>query len=832
MANRWWYGPILPKDTSFPASCRIILVNFILSFSTHVSRKRPADTFLDFLTNSSSIVIVFLDELSVALKRTQAVNQSPEEAVRAYLRDLPESSLANVLSRTQQERKLSLVADDILQNFLDSTAYGCEPVKVFLRQMLAGLVLEMTITRCSKPEFINEWIVYLLEDGEPEFIGAIDAGVEQMKGITKPTAEATEHAEIENKKVQEGTSMRTNRADDAMDEAMAEAKRLTEMIAAEEAKRQEQNKAEAELAESTSTLTTEGMATPTSTDSDRNGDQSIRSSAILGQPATSTEHIAATPPRPVSTLETRLTAVPGNASIGSDNQYMAAMVESPVAAILTLHNASISIFDDAMPDDKSTFRGKPNTEYLLQIEPASSRFPGWMISRKFGDFETLHEVLRRISVISGVSGFTDKHATLPTWKGQTKNFLRLNLEQYLKDALQFEPLAESEGMKRFLDKDSGSAAAPVSKNPFAFKGPTALENMGKGLVDVLGNAPKGLAGGGKAVLGGVQGVFGAVGVGGPKKTSTASSRSVKSASVTSLPRVNSPETRTSQDSIPISDTTPQETRPTLPQRPQSGDSMTILKSGISTETMEVLPEELDLPPPPSSIEDDYDTSKLKLHHTTTSMSNIDLAPRTSVETETSGCPSIDPKETQQQQQPPSLPPRKPKSTHSTAPPITEEETRVAVELFFAIINELYSLSSAWNIRLTLLSAAKTFLLRPGNPTLESIRTLIQDSVITANFSSDDTIATNILKLRENALPTEDELKLWPPEPSPEEKEKLRLKARKLLVERGMPQPLTSVMGAAASGEALGRVFDCLQVEEVARGLMFALLLQAVRAATQ
>ena len=48
----------------------------------------------------------------------------------------------------------------------------------------------------------------------------------------------------------------------------------------------------------------------------------------------------------------------------------------------------------------------------------------------------------------------------------------------------------------------------------------------------------------------------------------------------------------------------------------------------------------------------------------------------------------------------------------------------------------------------------------------------------------------------------------------------------------MPQALTSVMGAAASGEALGRVFDCLQVPEVARGLVFALVLQGVRALTQ
>jgi hypothetical protein len=150
---------------------------------------------------------------------------------------------------------------------------------------------------------------------------------------------------------------------------------------------------------------------------------------------------------------------------------------------------------------------------------------------------------------------------------------------------------------------------------------------------------------------------------------------------------------------------------------------------------------------------------------------------------------------------------------------------------FAVINELYTLSSAWNIRRTLLNATKTFLLRPGNPSLSSIQSLIQDSVIVEN-TSDTNIAANLRKLRENTLPTEEELKAWPPEMSMEEKERLRVKARKLLVERGVPAALTGVMGQAATGEAMGRIFDALQVEEVSRGLVFGLLLQAVRAVTQ
>jgi hypothetical protein len=101
-------------------------------------------------------------------------------------------------------------------------------------------------------------------------------------------------------------------------------------------------------------------------------------------------------------------------------------------------------------------------------------------------------------------------------------------------------------------------------------------------------------------------------------------------------------------------------------------------------------------------------------------------------------------------------------------------------------------------------------------------------VISSN-TSDAGIAQQLRKMRENTMPTETELAAWPAELSPEEKENLRIKARKLLMERGVPAALTGVMGTAATAEAMGRLFDCLQVEEVARGLMFGLLLQAVRA---
>ncbi|KAF7504483.1 hypothetical protein GJ744_002163 [Endocarpon pusillum] len=819
---KWWYTPIVPVDNTFPLACRQTLTSFILSISNHLSRKRPADPFLDFVTNSTSIIIVFLSELSTALRIGQG--QSAEDAVHQYLRDEPESNLANVLSQQQQEHKLRLVADDILASFLDTKAFNFPPSKTFLREILAGVVLEMTIKNCSKPEWINGWIVYLLEDGEPEIMNAIDAGVESMGTATQHMP--TSPVQVDAKKKH---ARRMSRAEEAMHEAMSEAKRLSEMIAEEDARRKRNPPSITENDDAISTATTEGMATPTSSDSDRNRiyERSMDSSMDL-QPTTEEGASQGTTLTQANTFTDFGQLVPSEVPTALRTSHTTSPVTYPSSSgVLTLHNAAVTIMDEGDANDKSTLRSKPAVEYLLQIEPAVSKFPGWMIVRRYQDFEALHEVLRRISIISGVPEFVEKHAVLPSWKGQTKHYLRQNLERYLQHALRYEPLAESEAMKKFLEKETGLQKAPSpTKNIFPFQGPAALENMGKGFVNVLGQAPKGLAGGGKAVLGGVQGVFGAVG-GGLKKPSPGMARSTKSASVISLPNPDSQQPgRASQDSVSVSlsATEVKEQRPT-PSR-QSSDLRTYSgqasprRSGQG-ESME----NLHLPPPPSDISDDYGQSETATTHLKTS-SLSHAAP--SEPPSTLPSPAI------------SGPVQSEACRSNTASsirannnrPITEEETRAAIELMFAVITELYSLSSAWTIRLSLLAAAKTFLLRPNNPQLESIRLLLQDSIIDANFVSDTGLAGHIVKLRENTLPTEEELKQWPPEMTAAEQEKLRVKARKLLVEKGMPQALTSVMGSAASGEALGRVFDCLQVEEVARGLIFALLLQALRATTQ
>lgn len=863
---KWWYKPVLPLENAFPLACRQTLTGFFLAVSAHLARKRPADTFLEFVTNSSSIVIVFLSELSSAFK-SPASSSGASESVRHYLESNPTSSLANVLDIEQQNKKLRAVAQDILNTFLDRKVYGCEPVMVFLREILASVILDMTVTSCSRPEFINGWIIYALEEGDAEILQAIDAGVggATANGNVKDSVHAVKDdsspnhiksAELLDTHTQAKTEHKrtVSRAEEAMDEAMQEAQRLSELIAAEDGKDKEASEESISSGE-----TTDAIATPTSSRDDLSAMANSSSSAQAIDDGTAKDFESK-----VSQSVPSFTTFDQIISSQQPTALRSSETQSYEVPPLTLYNANVSIFDDSVPGEKGNLRSKPTAEYLLQIEPATSQHPGWMIARIYSDFETLHEVLRRISVISGVAAFSEKHPTVPAWKNKAKSTLRSELEAYLRSALSFQRLAESEGMKRFLEKDQGlGRSSPTAKQGgFGFPNPATFETMGKGMLDVLASAPKGAAGGGKALFGGVTGVLGGVGSLGQRKQNSKSPipRSVKG-STSVLPQMDSDrltrsnlvqERESQEDSHSLTNgQTEYMNHPPLPQRPSQSapDHQSDLKANIHVPENRVSldnvhkdrtpafsqhneQDRIHLPPPPSEIADDYDLSRgpsrpsVSNDDSSTSRTSMSTAPTTQAsQSRKSTLSSVIPDE-------PLAPTSKqPPSNRTAPPPLTSQETSITVELFFATINELYALSSAWTLRLTLLNAAKSFLLRPGNPNLEAIRALLQTTIIDAN-TSDQGIATHLAKLRENALPTEDELKAWPAPPGEEAKERMRLKARKLLVEKGMPQALTSVMGAAASGEALGRVFDCLQVPEVARGLVFALVLQGVRAVTQ
>lgn len=685
----------------------------------------------------------------------------PSTVISKYLEANPNCSLANVLDVEQQTKRLQAESEGILRTFLDSNAYKCDPVKLFLREVLAGLVLETTVQSCTKPEWINGWIIYLLEEREPELLNAIGAGVggatasadvenTSQSAHTSGTLHLNESFErsLSERAGQSEHKKSVSRAESAMEEARQEAKRLSELIAAEEAKKDLSQDESA-----SSGALSVGDMTPTSSQSgfDRN---------INKSPTESVREASITPQTTTSDTLQSYASGPHSAQVSS----------------MTTDEAKITITNcGEYLEDSAIKRAISGPRYHLQIK-LKNHTP-WYNTRRDADFKTLHEKLLEISRHSK-SAFAGNHENLPNWKTYPKNCME-KLVPFVNDALSDSKFAGSDCMKRFLEEEP---------------------NIGP---------PKDVAWGEKqSPLSSQESV---------RHSFSASTKSIQRLSLSSRPSLNTIEPRDGSGSS-LKQIAPQPefddigsqngtVKPPPLQLPQNNES------------------KLHLPPLPSEIPDDYKVSQAS--PMIPSSSETQSMARSS----TSSPPASDQSPSRQSISslmrplevlvPPLAPPKREKPH-----PFSEEEARVAMELFFAVINALYTLSSAWNIRRTLLNAAKGFLLRPGNPNLEAIRLLLQDTIIEAN-TSDSGLAVHLTKMRENTLPTEEERNSWPPSPTQEEKERLRVKARRLLVERGMPQALTSVMGAAASGLALGRVFDCLQVEEVARGLMLALVLGGV-----
>ncbi|KAK1141373.1 hypothetical protein N8T08_009164 [Aspergillus melleus] len=796
-----WYEPILPSETAFPRSCHWILTGFVKSMASHIARKRTTDTFLEFLTNSSSIIIVFLNELSNAFQNVGS-STKPEETVRRYLERYPESSLANVLADPQQRKKLNIIADDILSSFMDTTAYGCAPLRTFCREILCGVVLESTISSLSRPECINSWIIHLFSEGESEIMNAIDAGVEGARNQGVTAAKRPEDAADAPRPTSSGSfdtnsksPGRTSKekheyADKATEDAITEAKRLSALIAAQDLQNGSTDskiwRAPDSLHDEDSTL-----ASSISTRKEEGEYELAKGQANPGDFPDAFDAYTKdeSSPEPESTLSSRMQ---GNRS---SHQNLEPHLSLPP---LTLHRAYISV-DDGSESSDALVRSKPTFNYMLQVEPTSSQRTGWMVFRTYKEFELLHDTIGTIARLNKLQGFTDNYSLLPTWKGLTNRALANSLEQYLQTALQHESLAECERMRRFLGKEGpvGPEMKTASTKPGFF--PTQAA---------------GVSSGSKTVFNGVTGVFGTNQNKKPSPTPYADS----------APPNDSAQPRDMFDNTSRNHQSPGAENTSASRLSRSGAPISATRSSLNEVSHDSSP----------TAEDSLVDSQAKPAHDNSVYalgSDVveNLGTRDHGLAEDVPCLDETPeKPAQNGLNADQASPTKHGIQGDQTNTITHEETQVAVELIFAVINELYTLSSAWNIRRTLLNAAKSYILRPGNPNLETIRDLLQNSMIDAN-TSDEAIGLYLMKLRENALPTKSELDSWPASPSETEKERLREKARRVLVQRGLPQALTSVMGAAASREALEKVFDCLQVHSVARGFVFSILLQALRA---
>ncbi|KAL4980043.1 PXA domain-containing protein [Aspergillus desertorum] len=820
-----WYEPILPLESTFPNACRAVLRNFIASIASHLYRKRAADTVLEFLINSSSIVIVFLNELSAAFQAA-GPNVTAEDAVLQYVELNPESSLSSLLSHQQQRQKLKTISDDLLSRYLDSTAYNCIPVRNFLREVLTGIAFESAVTSMSQPEFINRWITYLFSEGESEIMSAIDAGVEGARNHGVPAAKALgdvlRPASIPgNGSVSDGSISLDHspnvpgevldKVDQETEEAMLEAKRLSDMIAAQHIPKHTEQTTQNDIFAKCDTRVDGVMAANAGVESPADEHQSIAAiEAYSFESAQDTQQVRS--------------GEFGDSFTLPSLQYMETTPSSSLGCLDTspafsLFRASVTVDDGCDSRDKATLRSKPTLNYSIQVEPHSGRSSGWMVFKRYADFESIHETLVTIARLNQLR-FGESHPLVPLWKGRTHQALTRDLERYLQEALELEPLAESVTMRRFLEKDGGFGrkATDCSGKPgFVFPGQTTFGNVGKGVLGVLTNAPKGVAGGSKAALDSVSGVFGG---GLSKKSPVALGADSNDVKAHGTPHnhglaLNEGNLKGEEDLKLSSDMADgalssqplkicdRECLASPGENAFLSDSSNTPVPTLESEGNTVNEADDQLRPVSALV--DQDNLKVDSASLSEEKNTKDIAP---VGNRNSKEPSA--------------------GQESRSNPITRDETRMAVELIFAVINELYSLSSAWNIRRTLLNAGKSYILRPANPSLETIRRLLQDSMIDRH-TTDEAIGTYLTKLRENALPTANELNSWPTAMSDAGRERQREAARRILVQKGLPKAITGVMGAVASQEALGKVFDSLQIDIVARGFVFSILLQALRA---
>lgn len=169
-----------------------------------------------------------------------------------------------------------------------------------------------------------------------------------------------------------------------------------------------------------------------------------------------------------------------------------------------VYNVNIIVFDEF--GDK-LIKFKFVWDYLVQIEFVIIFYFGWMIIRKYSDFEVFYEVLRWIVIILGVVIFLQQYNVFFFWKNYICIFLRIELECYLKDVCQYQSLVESEGLRKFMERDNGYF--------FQLKlGFQVFEKIGKNVLGVLVSV---FLEGFKVVMDGVIGVLGNIGLGLQKK---------------------------------------------------------------------------------------------------------------------------------------------------------------------------------------------------------------------------------------------------------------------------------------------------------------------------
>lgn len=714
-----------------------------------------------------------------------------------------------------QQEKLRQLATRLLTLFAKKTDRECEAGMLFAREMLAMQVLNLTATSCSTSSYINWYIVETFKE------------VQDQGGLL-------------------GDDSRAKEAQEAMKRAAAEAAEMTRMLEAERREEYTINTAETAVPH----LPAEPV--PKTTFGSLLNDPNIlpqnpeQVEAILRRPG-------ALPPPPDLIDEVEAAAqtsngkpVPSNPSHPAETARLSSSSlnyeESPQE---TLQGAKISLMDlstDAGTD--KPIRQKSTLSYMITIELVGGRVPGWVAIKQFTDFDSLHEVLRRLAIVSGLRSFPNE---LPEWKGKMHQTLADELELYLKTALAQKQLADSEAMKRFFGKEINDLSLGKKKTWPPLKG------VGEGMRGAMLSSAEGS----QKLLAAAWATTGI-----NKKRSSTPIGIAKSQTEATLKDIMKPPAEKSAAEKPAAPSnlkdivtdeipTPEE-EGTAYHSPLFRESVTFLDqmnsppdSGLqrsstssslngysfigngdvsnsaSSTSLAVIE---NIPTQPLAHKTQEDTPRMSQTLTST--------PRESVETSVPKAPSPLPpplpernpeRQTKTPSQPPPLPERAPR--HPPRPPVPElsaNDAQQILDIGFTILSEFYALSPrTWLIRKSLLNLLKSLLISNGLTYIETIRTMIQEDLIKKCLSSDDWIASQVKAVTDS---------MWPPTPwPPMDDEAYKLQAKELFINKMLPETMRGLMGGAATTQALEIVFEALQDQRVAKGILVALMCDVIRA---
>src|SRR5208282_3151683 len=148
----YWFSPLSP-DNEFPSACRRSLESIATSFASHVQSREPSEMVMLAVMSASSTLIVFFRELRSASLETESAG-----GVTEYIRNNPDSALAQMVDEKSQREKLRHLAFRLLNSFARKKDMDCDAGRLFAREMLAMQVFNLTAMSCSTSSYINWYI--------------------------------------------------------------------------------------------------------------------------------------------------------------------------------------------------------------------------------------------------------------------------------------------------------------------------------------------------------------------------------------------------------------------------------------------------------------------------------------------------------------------------------------------------------------------------------------------------------------------------------------------------------------------------------------------------